>query len=130
MKLGYTILYVRDVRRAVDFYEAAFALTRRFVHEGGQYAELDTGATTLAFAAIDQARGNGVPFEVLPADGPAPAVEVGFVTDDVPAAFERAIRAGAAAVVPPGAKPWGQVVGYVRDADGFLVELCTPVGGG
>jgi len=31
-------------------------------------------------------------------------------------------------VQPPVAKPWGQVVSYVRDVNGFLVELCTAVG--
>ncbi|MFQ3593593.1 MAG: VOC family protein, partial [Gemmataceae bacterium] len=28
----------------------------------------------------------------------------------------------------PVAKPWGQVVSYVRCPDGILVELCTPIG--
>ena len=48
MKLGYTMLYVKDVPRSVAFYEDAFGLSRRFVHEAGMYAEMDTGATTLA----------------------------------------------------------------------------------
>jgi lactoylglutathione lyase len=26
-------------------------------------------------------------------------------------------------------KPWGQVVTYVRDGDGVLVELCSAMGG-
>ena len=24
-------------------------------------------------------------------------------------------------------KPWGQTVGYIRDIDGFLIEICTPM---
>jgi lactoylglutathione lyase len=28
----------------------------------------------------------------------------------------------------PTKKPWGQTVAYVRDLDGHLVELCTPMG--
>jgi lactoylglutathione lyase len=51
MKLGYIIVYVPDVAAAVAFYEHAFGLTRRFVHDSGQYAEMETGATALAFAA-------------------------------------------------------------------------------
>jgi hypothetical protein len=31
-------------------------------------------------------------------------------------------------VVEPVSKPWGQTVAYVRDLDGFLVELCTAMG--
>ncbi len=127
MRLAYTILYVPDVPSTLAFYEQAFGLTRRFLHEGNDYAELETGATVLAFAAesllaetIDYTRNR-------PDQRPAGA-EVGFVTDDVPAAFARAVSAGAVAVQPPTAKPWGQIVSYVRDCNGFLVELCTAVG--
>ena len=49
MKLGYVIVYVADVAATVAFYERAFSLKRRFVHESGQYAEMETGATALAF---------------------------------------------------------------------------------
>ena len=58
MKLGYAILYVKDVPRSVAFYEDAFGLSRRFVHEAGMYAEMDTGATTLSFAANGLAKSN------------------------------------------------------------------------
>ena len=56
-------------------------------------------------------------------------IEIGLVTPDVPAAFARAVAAGATALQPPQAKPWGQTVAYVRCPDGSLVELCTPMGG-
>ena len=48
------------------------------------------------------------------------------MTDDVSAAYERALGAGAIGVSPPAAKPWGQVCAFVRDKDGIVVELCTP----
>ncbi|MDR6126390.1 catechol 2,3-dioxygenase-like lactoylglutathione lyase family enzyme [Sphingomonas sp. SORGH_AS438] len=50
MKLGYTSIYVADVLAMIDFYERAFGLKRRFVHESNLYAELNTGETVLAFA--------------------------------------------------------------------------------
>ena len=56
MKFGYTILYVQDVPRSVAFYEDAFGLHRKFVHEEGLHAEMDTGTTTLAFAAYGLAK--------------------------------------------------------------------------
>jgi catechol 2,3-dioxygenase-like lactoylglutathione lyase family enzyme len=127
MKLGYTILYVKDVPRAVAFYEDAFGLDRKFVHEAGMYAEMDTGATTLAFAAYGLAKSN-LPCgfaENNPSGLPA-GFEIAFVTDDVPAAYERALAAGATPVCPPAAKPWGQIVAFVRDKDGITVELCSP----
>ena len=49
MQLGYTILYVPDVPATLKFYEAAFGLTTRFLHESGDYGELETGSTALAF---------------------------------------------------------------------------------
>ena len=124
LRLGYVILHVPDVPAAVAFYEAAFGLVCRFVHPSG-YAEMETGATALAFASHALAEANGLPVtaHVLPS-----GAEIAFVTADVAAAFQRAVQVGAEAAVSPAARPWGQVVGYVRDLNGFLVELCTPVG--
>ena len=128
MRFGYTILYVRDVRASLDFYERAFDQRRRFLHESGQYAELETGGTALAFAAVELAASN-LPEDFRPAAAgeSAPAFEVCFVSDDVGGAFERAVREGAEPVTPPQTKPWGQDVAYVRDPDGTLVEIASPV---
>ena len=60
MKLGYTIIYVADVVATVAFYEKAFGLARRFVHESNLYAEMETGSTALAFAGEAMAEMNGV----------------------------------------------------------------------
>jgi catechol 2,3-dioxygenase-like lactoylglutathione lyase family enzyme len=51
MQLGYTMLYVPDVPATLKFYEAAFGLATRFLHEDGDYGELETGSTVLAFSA-------------------------------------------------------------------------------
>ena len=128
MRFAWTIVYVPDVAASVDFYERAFGLRRRFVHESGTYAELDTGETRLAFAALELGDGN-VPGGVRPPDpaAPPPPVEIALVDDDVPAAYARAVGAGATGVTEPTVKPWGQTVSWVRDPDGILVELATPV---
>ena len=47
---------------------------------------------------------------------------------DVPLALERAIAAGAKPMRPVEVMPWGQTIAYVADRNGFLVELCTPMG--
>jgi lactoylglutathione lyase len=127
VKLGYVILYVPDVPATIAFYERAFGLQRRFVHESGQYAELETGGTALAFASEGMAKQNGLTVRFHRPKEDAAAVEVALVTPDVEAAFERAVKAGAQAAQPPKQKPWGQTVAYVRDLDGVLVELCSPM---
>ncbi|MEI8017073.1 MAG: VOC family protein [Schlesneria sp.] len=126
MKFGYTILYVADVEATVTFYESAFGLKRQFIHESG-YGEMITGDTKLAFASVELARSNGVLFHLALPDAPAPSFEIAFTTEDVAAAFQRAVDAGATPVAEPKQKPWGQLVCYVRDINGFLVELCSPM---
>ncbi len=129
MKFAYTIVYVSDVAATLGFFERAFGLRRRFLHESGEYGELDTGATTLSFAAHATARGNlGRDYVAADASAAPLGIEVGLVTDDVPAACERALQAGAVLLAAPATKPWGQTVAYVRCPDGTLVELCTAVG--
>lgn len=129
MHFGYSILYVPEVPKTVAFYEAAFGLQRRFLHESGDYAEMETGATTLAFAARGMIAAQGLPLAAQRQEGQGHHQEIGLVTDDVAAAYARALAAGALPVQAPSEKPWGQTVAYVQDSDGFLIELCTPVSG-
>jgi uncharacterized glyoxalase superfamily protein PhnB len=127
MKLGYTIVYVADVPATIDFYERAFGLKRRFLHESQLYGELDTGETVLAFAGETMADMHGLKIRRNRIGDEAAGFEIALVTDDPRAAFDKAVQAGAIAVSPPLEKPWGQVVGYVRDLDGCIVEICSPV---
>ncbi|MFD2644825.1 VOC family protein [Pseudomonas japonica] len=129
MKLGYTIAYVADVAASLSFFEKAFGLQQRFLHESGDYGELETGATTLAFASLELGEAN-FPGGVLAAsDSERPlGMEIGLLTDDVPAAHARALEAGARELKAPQVKPWGQTVSWVRCPAGILVELCTPMG--
>lgn len=129
MHFAYTIVYVPDVEASLAFFERAFGLKRRFVAPGGGYGELDTGATTLAFAQHATARGSLGHAYVAADASPAPlGMEIGLVATDVPAACERAVGAGATLLSAPQVKPWGQTVAYVRCPDGTLVELCTAMG--
>jgi catechol 2,3-dioxygenase-like lactoylglutathione lyase family enzyme len=129
MKLGYTIIYVPDVAASLRFFEQAFDLQRRFLHESGTYGELDTGETTLGFAALELGTANLPGGYVAAHSSKTPlGMEIAFVTKDVAKAHARAIDIGATELSAPKTKPWGQIVSYVRCPDGTLVELCTPVG--
>jgi lactoylglutathione lyase len=125
---SYTILYVDNVEETIDFYIKAFGFSQKLITPEKDYAELETGGTTLAFADYSVAEYNGITIAKSDKSITPPAFEITFVTDDIDTAFKQAIEAGAIVVKEPASKPWGQIVGYVRDINGFLVELCTKVG--
>ena len=124
MKFGYTIVYVDAVEATIAFYEKAFGLKRGMV-AGDEFGELATGDTKLGFAAKKMLHGPGI---FATPDGKVLGVEIALVTDTVQAAFDKAVAAGAKPVSKPEKMSWGQTVAYVRDNNGFLVEICTPVG--
>ena len=127
MRLAWVIRYVPDIAATADFYGRAFGLTPRFV-AGEDFVALETGATVLAFAREGFVGGEmGLPFTPTRPGGAPPAGEIAFEVADVPAAHARALAAGAVEVLPPKLKPWGQTVSYLRDPDGAMVELCTPI---
>jgi len=128
IKFAYTILYVQDVNKSIAFYEKAFGFTEKFITPDNSYGELTTGGTTLSFASTTLANSNlpGGFLESHLAHKPF-GIEIGFTTSDVAATVKAAVEAGATLAAEPKTKPWGQVVAYVRDLDGFLIEICTPM---
>lgn len=122
----YTILYVASVPDTLKFYQAAFGFETGFLHEAGDYGELLTGNTKLAFSSHALMATIGKDVATTP---PAkPSYELAFETDDVSAALARAVAAGAELVKPITEMPWGQTLAYVRAPEGTLIEICTPVG--
>lgn len=129
MTFAYTIIYVPDVVTSLTFFEQAFGLSKRFLHESADYGELDTGATVLAFASHDLGAANLPAGYIAASSSTQPlGVEIALVTEDVKGAHARALTAGATNLKTPEVKPWGQTVAYVRCPDGTLVELCSPMG--
>lgn len=127
VRFKYAILYVDDVVASIAFFERAFGLVRRMVHESGDYAELDTGATTLSFSSrrlmTRLGKAPGRP------DPTAPVFEIAFEVEDVAASLEKARSAGARVMQEVREEPWGQTTAYVLDGDGYLIEICSPVAG-
>ncbi len=122
--LGYVTHFVEDVPRALAFYEKAFGVTAGRINAEKTFGEMDTGTTRLSFATI------AVMKSILPTEmisGQSPGSEISFITPDVHALFDRAVRAGAKPVLEPVAASWGQTVAYVRDADGYLVGIASPL---
>jgi lactoylglutathione lyase len=128
VKLGYIILYVSDVTKSTEFYEAAFAFQRKFITPENDYAELLTGETTISFVSKKLANSNlqnGF-MESKQSDKPF-GIELALVTDNVQDVIDKSIKLGAVVVEQPLQKPWGQTIAYIRDIDGFLLEICTPI---
>jgi len=130
IKFAYTILYVQNVEHTINFYEKAFGFTRKFITPDNTYGELSVGKTTLSFASVTLANSNFKDgFTESNLSNKPFGIEIGFTTDQVEETVNTAINAGATLLEAAKTKPWGQVVAYIRDLDGFLIEICTPMGG-
>lgn len=129
IKYTYTILYVENVTKSIEFYIKSFGFSRKFVTEENDYGEIITGETTISFASKNLANSNlkngfiesdlkNKPF----------GIELGFVTENVAETIESVKNNGGIIIEEPKQKPWGQIVAYIRDLDGFLIEICTSMG--
>lgn len=128
MKYAYTIFYVQDVSRTIEFYEKAFGFQKKFVTPENDYAELISGETTIAFASIALGNSNIKDGFIRSSSSEKPfGMEMAFTTETIEEDFKKAVEAGAIEVHGIEEKPWGQKVGYVRDINGFLIEICSPI---
>ncbi|MBL1407694.1 VOC family protein [Sphingobacterium faecale] len=128
IKFKYTILYVADVTQAISFYERTFQFQRKFITPENDYGELDTGDTTISFASHTLASKNIADGFITSDLSQSPlGIELGITTDTVEELVQQALHNGATLVASPAHKTWGQTVAYIRDIDGFLIEICTPI---
>jgi lactoylglutathione lyase len=116
----YVVLIVEDLDRALNFYTTVLGL--QLGHRSGDYAQLNTGATRLAFYTRE-AMAKTLGFQLKPPGDEESGFEIGFKVEDVDAAFLEIVQMGARAARRPATRPWGQRTAYVRDPDGHLIEL-------
>ena len=121
-RLGYVILFVRDLERSVAFYRDVIGVP--FKLEGDGYVEFATQGAR--FGLYDRNR-----LGELTGQGPeAPdraGGEVVFLVGDVDAEAERLRAAGATILTGPVDRPWGHRTLHVLDPDGFVVELAEEI---
>lgn len=91
------------------------------------YAQLETGETALGFANEKFMRDSGLDFVSNDRSKLPAGFEIAFAAQDVEKAFNDAVAAGALPVQKPIAKPWGQTISHVRDNNGILIEICSPM---
>ncbi len=125
MQFKYTIFYVDDVKKTLDFYNRAFGFQTKFLHEGEDYGELDTGETSLSFSSKQLMKQLGK--KPGTASPERPVFEIAFETDDVAGSLKKAINAGANLIQDAREEPWGQTTSYVSDPNGYFIEICSPV---
>ncbi len=128
IQYSYTILYVSDVLGTLEFYKKAFGFEQKFLTPENDYGEIRSGSTTISFANFKLGNSNfqkGFTESKL-SEKPF-GVELAFTTSEVEKVMKNAIASGAVLLEETVTKPWGQKVGYLRDLNGFIFEICTPI---
>ncbi|AZQ58170.1 VOC family protein [Maribacter sp. MJ134] len=128
IQYAYTILYVNDVPRTMEFYKKAFGFEEKFLTPENDYGEILSGTTTIAFANIELGSSNFKKGFMTSSLTEKPfGIELAFTTLAIEKVMENALQNGAVLLEETVTKPWGQQVGYVRDINGFIIEICTPI---
>ncbi|HEY7165124.1 MAG TPA: VOC family protein [Candidatus Binatia bacterium] len=122
----YVILIVSDLDRSLEFYTGILGL--KLGHRSGEYAQLNTGRTRVAlYTRSAMEKTLRISLEAPAAN--APGFELGFKVADVDSAYKQVIASGAEAAIAPTDRFWGQRTAYVRDPDGYLIELAQDLCG-
>ena len=115
-QLDYVIAYVSDMQRSVAFYRDVLGLPLKFTSPG--WSEFKTGSTTLALHrtgdAKDEAR-QGMP--------PAGQAQLGFMVDDLSAAYEELKVRDVYFSIPPQKQTSGATLAVLHDPDGLSITL-------
>jgi lactoylglutathione lyase len=122
MELAHTALWVSDLDRSLEFYEAlGFERSWSFSADGVEnvYVAADAGELQLRYG----------PDRTTPiAPSRADTDHVAFVVEDVNAVVERARRAGGSIVADPHVvEAAGARAAFVEDPDGYTLEFFRPL---
>ena len=121
-----TVLAVDDLPRAARFYEAAFGWARAV--DVPVYVELAVpgGMRVGLYERNGFGRNTGrVPHACPP--GELRPVELYFHVDDLGAAIERALAAGARVLSARAPRDWGDEAAYLADPEGNVLVLAAPL---
>lgn len=125
MHFAYTTIFVEDVEKSLSFYEKAFGFKVRFLAESKLYGELDTGSTKLSFVSEKMDKDFHLTQNRL--NTSSPGFFIGFVDENVETASKKALTHGCINVKGPHVTPWGQTVAHLKDLNGILIEICSPL---
>lgn len=119
-------IIVRDAARAIEFYKQAFGAKERGAMKSPDgrivHAELMIGDSILMLADEFPEMGGRSPLSVGDS-----STSLHIYVDNVDAAFERAVKAGAQATMPLMDQFWGDRYGQVKDPFGHKWSIATHV---
>ena len=128
MKYSHTLLYVADVAQTMTFYTEAFGFSAKFTTPELDYGEIITGEVVIGFASYELAHSNlKNGFQKSSVAEKPFGIELCFTSENIEADIAKALAAGAIEVEPITEKVWGQSIAYLRDINGFLIEIGTPM---
>jgi catechol 2,3-dioxygenase-like lactoylglutathione lyase family enzyme len=109
-RIGFVVLGVSDVDRAVVFYRDMLGFTLVHANPAQSYAQLDAG---------------GVGLKVVGGYAPNASqhATLEIVVDDFDAAYIELSAKGVEFPIPPARQPWGGRLAQLRDPDGNLFYL-------
>jgi len=114
--LNYLILYVSDVKKSCEWYSQLFGFKPR-AHHTGEWTELDTGATTLAFKHADHSEAQHKQAHSCGTAGP------GFLVKNLEEFHKRALSKGIKCVQEPLHQEWGGKRAAYCDPDNVTVAV-------
>lgn len=121
MNLVSVRIITADIKRLVTFYEQITGLTPTWYTE--DFAEVSTPVGTLAIGSTTTMELFGA--AAPPSGGGSSIIE--FLVDDVDATYDSMRDVVTDLVQAPTTMPWGNRSWLLRDPDGNLVNLFTPV---
>lgn len=127
ISIQYTNITVNDVDEALAFYRDALGFEVRMDVANGGFRWVTLGSSepgseiVLSEPHAGRSQVEGDALQELLAKGSLP--NVGFRTDDVDAAFERARLSGAEVLQEPMKQPWGPRDCAFRDPSGNLIRI-------
>lgn len=126
MEFRRVVIYSADVPATVYFYATVFGLVLLPISglPLNDYSILNTGATLLVIQSFAMTDWDS--FIHLNHNCPhmlTSGIELSFIVADVELTYAAALAAGASSLVPPHRTRWGQIVAYLRDANGVIISL-------
>lgn len=114
MNFNHAMVYVKDMRRSLEFYAGTLGLEPIEVYPDASYARLKspTGASTIALHKARDPRQVG-----------SRGLRLYFETKNLDEVCRRLAKHGVKFTQPPADMPWGWRHAYLEDPDGHEVSL-------